>query len=165
MPRLEKPYVATLDEVTITRSGDTAFIEYSDPDVSTVHLRLGIPTAGMTDEEILQVHNDVLRAQAEIAAEYDHVAVEVPPGSAQLRYFPAADQWSPRGDVLRCIIDDGGPDCETTVWVDDQELSLREFGRLLSTYNGWGMRICFVPDDETEVEPTIEVREPSEGHR
>jgi len=37
----------------------------------------------------------------------------------------------PRGDVLRCIIDDGGPKGEAVIHIDDQELSLREFGRLL----------------------------------
>ena len=26
----------------------------------------------------------------------------------------------------------------------------------------WGMRICFVPDDELDREPEIEVREPDE---
>jgi hypothetical protein len=30
---------------------------------------------------------------------------------------------------------------------------------------GWGMRIIFVPDDETEREPRIEVREPTEDER
>jgi hypothetical protein len=39
-------------------------------------------------------------------------------------------------------------------------LTLREFGRLLSTYSGWGMRITFVPDNELEKRPTIEIREP-----
>lgn len=88
------------------------------------------------------------------------MAEEVPPGSPQIEYFAAGDQWTPRGGVLRCLISDGGPDYETTIWIDDQELSLHEFGRLLSTYNGWGMRICFVPDDELEQEPVIEIKEP-----
>ena len=52
----------------------------------------------------------------------------------------------PRGDVLRCIIDDAGPNGEVTIHIDDQELSLAEFGRLLSVHGGWGMRIAFVPE-------------------
>jgi len=65
-----------------------------------------------------------------------------------------------RGDVLRCVIEDGGPDCEVTIWIDDREFSLREFGRLLTTHAGWGMRIIFVPDDEIEKVHPIEIREP-----
>ncbi len=64
-----------------------------------------------------------------------------------------------------CFIEDGGPDGEVTVHIDDQELSLREFGRLLLTHAGWGMRIAFVLDDLIEVEPEVEVREPWDGER
>ena len=53
----------------------------------------------------------------------------------------------PRGDVLRCLIDDGGPDGEVTIHVDNIELSLDEFGRLLRVHAGWGMRIAFVPEE------------------
>ena len=45
------------------------------------------------------------------------------------------------------------------------EFPLREFGRLLTTHAGWGMRIVFVPDDELEQLPSIEVREPAEDRR
>ncbi len=57
---------------------------------------------------------------------------------------------------------DGGPDCEATVWIDHQELSLREFGRLRVTHAGWGMRIVFVPDDEIDAMHPIEIREPDD---
>jgi hypothetical protein len=49
--------------------------------------------------------------------------------------------------VLRCIIDDGGPNGEVIIHIDDQELSFREFGRLLSVHAAWGMRIAFVPEE------------------
>jgi hypothetical protein len=40
------------------------------------------------------------------------------------------------------------------------------FSWLLTTYAGWGMRIIIiVPDDETHLEPRIEVREPREDER
>ena len=34
-----------------------------------------------------------------------------------------------------------------------------------TTYTGWGMRIVFVPDDETHLEPRVDVREPEKGRR
>jgi hypothetical protein len=42
-------------------------------------------------------------------------------------------------------------------------LSLREFGRMMTTYSGWGCRIIFVPDDEVHREPKVEVKEPTGG--
>jgi hypothetical protein len=41
----------------------------------------------MSDEAILELFNDTLRAQAQLAAEYKHLAVEVPLGSPQIKYF------------------------------------------------------------------------------
>ncbi len=81
-------------------------------------------------------------------------------GKPQLRYASRSLQWVTRGDVLRCLIEDGGPDFEVTVEIDGRELSLKEFGRLLSSHAGWGTRVVFVPCDEIAKEPTIEVREP-----
>ncbi len=52
-------------------------------------------------------------------------------------------------------------DVSAQIQIDDHLLTLEEFGRMLSTYSGWGMRIAFVPDDELTTEPDIEVREPS----
>ncbi len=70
----------------------------------------------------------------------------------------------PRGHVLRCIIGNGGESLgRATITIDDHELTAVELGRLLATYAGWGMRIVFVPDDELDEEPAIEVREPDEG--
>ena len=90
------------------------------------------------------------------------MAFEIPSGKPQLRYFQRGDQWVPRGDVLRCVIHDGGIDRECTVTIDDRELSLREFGRCLTTFAGWGMRIVFVPDDKIERAPTTICMEPPE---
>ncbi|MBI4316905.1 MAG: hypothetical protein HY675_00325 [Chloroflexi bacterium] len=63
---------------------------------------------------------------------------------------------------MRCVIGDGGPDGEAEEYIDDQELSLGEFGRLLTTYAGWGMRIVFVAEDEIHEEPEIVVCEPDD---
>jgi hypothetical protein len=123
-----------------------------------MHLRLGPDVQQMTDEGILDSFNFVILAQQQMAAEYEHVAIEVPPGSPQVKYFEPGDQWVPRGAVLRCIVDDD--DGEAVISIDDREFSMREFGRLLATYAGWGMRLVFVPDDKIADVPGIEVREP-----
>jgi hypothetical protein len=83
------------------------------------------------------------------------------------RTSPArASRASPRcGDVLRCIIDDRGPDGEVVIQIDDQELSLREFGRLLRVHAGWGMRIAFVPEEFVTDNPTVKIRKPQKRKR
>ena len=100
-----------------------------------------------------------------MAAEYENIVVEIPPGQPQITYSEQSDQWVPRGDLLRCVIEDGGPDGEVTVYIDDQELSLREFGRLLVTHAGWGMRIAFVPDNLVDEQPEVQVRDPRQDEQ
>ena len=158
--RKRRPAVASIDEVEITREGDDAVIEYKDPDIATTYFHVGPSLCGMSDQEILDEFNAVLTADADASAEYEHVAIEVPEGRPQIRYFAPGDQWVPRGGVLRCVIDDGGPEGEAVIYVDDQPLSLAEFGRLLCTFAGWGMRIAFVPEEKLDTSPSIEVREP-----
>jgi hypothetical protein len=158
MKRKEQ-YIARLDEVIITRDGEDAVIRYKEEGIMTTHLKIGPEISSMSDEAILELFNDTLRAQAQLAAEYKHVAVEVPLGSPQIKYSARADQWSPRGAVLRCLVEDD-ENGQLVVGIDDQELSLEEFGRMLTTYAGWGMRIEFVPDDQLHRRPALEVREP-----
>lgn len=155
----KEPYIARLDEVTITREGDWAVIRYKEEGILTTHLKIGPEIAEMSDEAILELFNDTLRAQAKRAAEYKHVAVEVPLGSPQIKYFSRSDQWCPRGAVLRCLVEDD-ENGQLVVGIDDHELSLEEFGRMLTTYAGWGMRIEFVPEDQLHRRPALEVREP-----
>jgi len=160
--RKRRPPVASLDEVEITREGDDAVIEYKDPEIATTYFHVGPSLCGMSDQEILDEFNAVLQADEEASEGYEHVAVEIPDGLPQIRYFAPGDQWVPRGGVLRCVIDDSGPGGEAVIYIDDQPLALAEFGRLLCTYAGWGMRIAFVPDDELAEAPSIEVREPED---
>jgi hypothetical protein len=77
--------------------------------------------------------DEYLRDDARPAAEYKHVAFEVPLGSAQIKYFARCDQWVPRSGVLRCLIlnDAHG---QLVVKIDEQELRLKQFGNLLTTY-------------------------------
>ena len=49
------------------------------------------------------------------------------------------------------------------VHVDDRTLNLQDFGRLLRTFAGWGMRISFVPQDRIADQPDIIIREPEDG--
>jgi hypothetical protein len=159
--RIKKPRQASLDEVRITRDGDTATIENADPSISVVHLKVGPALASMTDAAVLDLFNAVIASQQELAAEYDGTLIEIPPGRPQIRYSELCEQWVPRGDVLRCHIDDDESG-EAVIAIDDQELNLRDFGRLLQTFAGWGMRIAFVPEDRTADEPEIIIAEPDD---
>ncbi len=160
--RLKKPFVAAFDEIKITRENDAAIIEYLEPGVRPTRYVLGPEISTMSDREIHLKFNRGLIASEEHRAGYQHVAVEIPRRQPQIEYHERSDQWVPRGGVLRCIVDTG-PSNEAVIHIDDHELSLREFGGLLTSYAGWGMRVVFVPDDEIEKEPRVEVREPEES--
>jgi hypothetical protein len=86
------------------------------------------------------------------------VAFELPLGAAQIEYFSRHDQWVPRGGVLRCLIQDDEHG-QLIVKIDKRTLSLTQFGKLLATYAGWGMRIEFVPEDELHRRQVLEIRE------
>ncbi|MFZ3207544.1 MAG: hypothetical protein WA140_01765 [Geobacteraceae bacterium] len=161
MPRMKKPHIATLDEVIITRDGDYGEITYRDPTVGGVNLKIGPEVARMTDQEILYCHNETILAMQQSVASYRHRAVEVPAGRPQVRYSEQCDQWVPRGDVLRCVIhDEKGR--RPVIEIDDRDFTLEEFGAMLTTFSGWGMRIVFVPDSDLEKPPVIVVREPKD---
>ena len=150
--------LATLQEVIITREKESATIAYRDSACGTSILQIGPEIAQMTDLEILDLYNQTLRAQAELAR-IPYVAVEIPLGSPQVEYSPECDQWVPRGHVLRCGIDDGGEDEEPVIEVDGREMTWHEFGRTICCFAGWGMRIEFVPEDQTHRRPKLVVRE------
>ena len=159
--RLRRPRPASPDEVRITREGDTAVIEYADDSIRGVHLRFGPVLAGMTDAEVLEQFNEMLEAQAELAASVDPTLTEVPPGRPQIAYFEPGEQWTPRGEVLRCHIE-SDEDRGTLVLIDDVELDMAAFGRLIRTFEGFGMRIAFVDEDDVAERPEIVVKEPDD---
>jgi hypothetical protein len=84
----------------------------------------------------------------------------MPLGAAQIEYFARCEQWVPRGTVLRGLIRDSLQG-QLLIRVDEQDLRLKQFGKLLSTYEGWGMRIEFVSQEEVHRRPVVEVREPT----
>ena len=84
--RLKRPRPAAPDQVRITREGETAVIEYADPSVRVVNLQVGPSLAEMTDAEVLELFNDMLEAQAEIAACVDPTLTEIPPDLPQMEY-------------------------------------------------------------------------------
>jgi hypothetical protein len=49
------------------------------------------------------------------------------------------------------------------VEIDGREFSWEDFGKMLLTWEGWGVRMVMVPDDELEKLPIIQVREPTDG--
>ena len=157
--RRPKPRVARRDEVSITRQDDTAIIAFHDGVTPTTHLTVGDKIQSLSDDGILDLYNQSVRGMEYVASTYRHVAKEIPEGSPQITWHPDCGHWVARGDVLRCYIEDGGIDGETTIVIDDQELTMREFGQLLSTFAGWGMRLVIVPDDELTKPPTIKLGE------
>ena len=163
MPR-QRPRIARLDQVRISREGEEAIIEFRDAGSPTTHLRIGPQLHQMTDEDILLLFNQTIAAQIRHRDELgEYVAREIPVGNPQIAYHPGTvNEWTPRGGVLRCYIDDGGGEdgLQPRIHVDDQEFSWDAFGSMLCTYAGWGMRIVFVPDDELEKAPKVVVREP-----
>ena len=159
--RIKKPRKASIDEVRITRAGEIAIIENADPSISVVRLTVGPKLGSMTDAAVLDLFNDVIEAQRAMAAGYDDKLIEIPPGKPQIQYSEQSDQWVPRGDVLRCYVEDDEAG-ELVVYVDDQELNLRDFGRMLRNFAGWGMRISFVPEDRIADQPEIVIREPKD---
>ncbi len=159
----KRPYVAELDQVIITRpEPDTALIEYKEEYVYSVNLKIGPKMKNMTDQEILDAHNNCILARQEYARGYKHVAIEIPEGSPQVEYSNTTCKWHARGDVLRCKIAWSIETDEASFIIDDKEFSLREFSDIISAYEGWGMRLMFVPDDELHQQHSIVIKNPDE---
>jgi hypothetical protein len=98
--------------------GNDAIIDYADAGIAGTRLTIGPDIATMTDREIIDMFNGILAAQERLLAAWDKTVIEEPPGEKQIDHHEDSDQWVPRGDVLRCIIDDGGPEGEVTIHID-----------------------------------------------
>ena len=157
--RPKRPTHILIDQVRITGEGGDAIINHANANLSDARVVIGPGIGSMTDADIVDMYNEILDVQWALLQQWDKTVVEEPPGEKQIDYHEQSDQWVTRGDVLRCIIDDAGPNGEVTIHIDDEELSLAEFGRLLSVHAGWGMRIAFVPEEFVDENPTVKVRE------
>jgi hypothetical protein len=160
MPGTQRPRIAKLHQVRITKEKNMALVEFLDPALTATYLTIGPEVSRMSDWEILDFFNEIVLAQERLTASNDDAAVEIPEGRPQVRYSAQCDQWVPCGDVLRCRVDNDGN--EAVIEIDGRQFSMAEFGRMLSTYSGQGMRICFIPGAEVNGEPQIEVREPDD---
>jgi hypothetical protein len=163
--RLKKPTRAIIDQVRIRREGNDAIIDYADAGIAGTRVTIGPDVATMTDREIIDLFNGIVAAQERPLAAWDKTVTEEPPGEKQIDYHEDSDQWVPLGDVLRCIIDDSGPDGEVTIHIDDKELSLAEFGRMLTFMRVGGMRIAFVPEEFISENRKVEIRKPKRRKR
>ena len=122
-----------------------------------MNIKVGPRVKKMTLGELLELHNDIVRERIAMATRYKHEAVEIV-GQPQIEYSELTGQWETRGDVLRCVITCGDLDArEPAFEIDGKEFSLREFGAMLLSHEGWGMRIVFVPEDELHKTPRIKV--------
>ena len=108
----------------ITREGGDAIIDHADAKVASARVVMGPGIASISDADIVEMYNEILDAQWGLLQQWNKTVVEEPPGEKQIDYYEDSDQWVPRGDVLRCIIDDAGPNGEVTIHIGDQELSL-----------------------------------------
>ena len=100
----KKRYIARMDEVTINREGEVAVISYKEEGVPTTRVTIGPGIVTTTDEGILELFNDVLRAQAQLVAEFQYVAEGVQLGLPPIKHRRRANRWTLRGGVLRCLI-------------------------------------------------------------
>lgn len=157
--RPKKPCRAAFDQVRITREGGSAIIEHADATVSTTSLTIGPGIDQMSDHDILALYNAVIASQEQLLREWDNTVTEIPVGKPQLKMDREFGRLFPRGEVLRCIIEDDA-NGETVISIDEKEFSMHELGRLLSLYVGWGMRIAIVPEELVHENPKVAVREP-----
>jgi hypothetical protein len=102
--------------------------------------------------------NATIEARDDLAARHPDIIKEIPPGRPQIRYHKRSDQWTPRGSALRCVI--GDMDGQAVIHIDDKELTIDEFGRLLTTYSGWGMRIEFMSEESLHRRPPLVLDDP-----
>lgn len=157
MPGPQRPRTAKLHQVRITKEKNMAIVEFLDSAITATYLTIGPEVSRMNDWEILDFFNEAILAQERLTASNDHAAIEIPEVRPQVKYSAQCDQWVPCGDVLHCRVDSDGN--EAVIEIDGRQFSMAEFGRMLSTYSGWGMKVCFIPGIEIK-EPQIEVREP-----
>ena len=156
--RLRRPPQATIDQVRISRDGEYAIIEHADTAYGTTRLLLGPVLQNMSDAEILEAFNDVTAAQDASVADPANRPVEIPRGRPQIEWLEDFQQWSVRGQVLRCHVSDDEHG-NLVVYVDDKELNAEAFLSLIKPFAGWGMRLTFMDESQVYDEPSVILRD------
>ncbi|HEX7478410.1 MAG TPA: hypothetical protein VF331_11430, partial [Polyangiales bacterium] len=127
MPKPRRPHVASPDEIKITRQGDTAIFEYADPKIATTSFAMEPgKLASMSDAELLAYWNEHIEASDEFRRAYKFVGTEIPVGKPQVQYHELGDQWTARGDVLRCVVVNDSPEGMDDVFIsiDDRDFTV-----------------------------------------
>jgi hypothetical protein len=71
--KFKRAYIATLDEVIITKNGEIAIIKYKEPNILTTRLKIGLEMQEMTEQDILvDRYNNYIYAQLEFIKNYKH---------------------------------------------------------------------------------------------
>ncbi len=147
-----RPRIATPENASISRDGERAIVRFNDNKAAgAIYLEIGEAINSMDDLEILELHNDVVRAQLKSAAIWR--PFEVSDGYPQIKFDKEVAAYVAEGHVLRCLIEAGSQLGQSSQYrqpkivIDKHELTLAEFGELLSQFEGWGMRVTFVPED------------------
>ena len=95
MPRM-KMRVISPGAVNVRRNGDAAIINYSDPAMGAgMNLKVGPGLANMTDLQVVELHNDMIKRMGDHREAHPYVAVEIPEGKPQIEHSNAA--CGPRG--------------------------------------------------------------------
>jgi hypothetical protein len=144
--------------VHISRDGEYAIIEHADTAYGTTRLLLGPVLQNMSDAEILEAFNDVTAAQDASVADPANRPVEIPRGRPQIEWLEDFQQWSVRGQVLRCHVSDDEHG-NLVVYVDDKELNAEAFLSLIKPFAGWGMRLTFMDESQVYDEPSVILRD------
>jgi hypothetical protein len=161
--RFRRPPQSTIDQVHISREGESAIIEYADPAYGTVNFKLGPEIDTLSDREILEMFNDVIAAQEANIADPANRPIEIPKGRPQIEWLDDVKQWSARGHVLKCEVSDN-EDGGLVVYIDDKELEADAFMKLIRPFAGWGMRITFMDQSQIHDEPDVIVRDPDDDN-
>lgn len=131
--------VAFAKEVTIKRSGETAIIDFLDQSLGGTHLTIGPQITEMSDADILRLYNDIALVQHRMIADFR--PPEIQEGLPQIGIYPYYKDLTIYSQTLRCEVTSGDSHDDLVIEIDDKKLTWSEFGKLISPYIGWGMRI------------------------
>lgn len=147
--------VAFAKEVTIERRGETAVIEFLDQQYAGTYLTIGPKINNMTDADILRLYNEIVLGQQRMIAESR--PREMKEGLPQVGIDPYYKTLITHSETLRCELTSGESHDELVVEIDDKKLSWNEFGKLISPYIGWAMRVQFLPAEQLADPPKPEI--------